>query len=166
MFSPRLGVGLWLGLLVVVPCGVDASGVVSHDDGSPVIPVHRLPVMNEYGEKIAPAYARSLPFSARETCGVCHDYAKISGGWHFNAGAGSVPAGRPGEPWVWLDSYTGMQLPLSSRDWKGCRSPESVGLTDWQFVKRFGRHTPGGGKGELAQGKADLKKLLKKRDKC
>ena len=138
--SPR--VSLLLGLLLVVPRGAQASGLVSHDDGSPVIPVHRMPLINEDGGRIAPAYRQSLPFSTRKTCGVCHDYEKIRGGWHFNAAAGVVPAGRAGEPWVWLDQYTGQQLPLSSRGWEGCRTPESLGITDWEFVRMFGRHMP------------------------
>jgi hypothetical protein len=40
-------------------------------------------------------------------------------------------------------------MPLAYRSWPGTFRPEQIGLTPWQFMKRFGRHMPGGGVGEL-----------------
>ena len=89
-----------------------------------------------------------LPFSTRSTCGHCHEYARVSSGWHFNAWDAGAPSGRPGEPWFWTSRKVGVQLPLSARYWPGAYRPEAVGLTPWLFVQRFGRHLPGGGVGE------------------
>ncbi|MCF7847665.1 MAG: cytochrome c3 family protein, partial [Kiritimatiellales bacterium] len=55
------------------------------------------------------------------------------------------PAGRPGEPWVWVVVRTGSQLRVSQRDWPGMYKPEQIGLTAWKFTKQFGTHLPGGG---------------------
>jgi len=72
----------------------------------------------------------------------------VSHGWHFNAPDPSVAGGRPGEPWLLVDRRTATLLPISSRHWPGTHRPDEVGLTDWQFLLLFGRHTPGGGFGE------------------
>ncbi|MHC4720968.1 MAG: cytochrome c3 family protein, partial [Planctomycetota bacterium] len=94
-------------------------------------------------------------FSTRKTCGLCHDYEKIAGGWHFNAGVMNVPAGRVGQPWMLVDAGTGTQIPLSYRHWLGTFTPEQLGLTSLQFVQLFGRHMPGGGVGELESDNPD-----------
>ncbi len=86
---------------------------------------------------------------------MCHDYGKVSGGWHFNSSSGKVPAGRPGEPWVLVDSLTGTQLPLSYRGWSGTWNPSAIGMTQWDFTKQFARHMPGGDTGEPADCFAD-----------
>ncbi|MHC4417984.1 MAG: hypothetical protein ACYSU6_05295 [Planctomycetota bacterium] len=88
-------------------------------DGSRAVPVHLIPLLDEEGERIAPDDELLLPFSTRKTCGLCHDYEKIAGGWHFNAGVMNVPAGRVGQPWMLVDAGTGTQIPLSYRHWLG-----------------------------------------------
>ncbi|MDL1879403.1 hypothetical protein FBQ85_30195, partial [Cytophagia bacterium CHB2] len=92
-----------------------------------------------------------LPFSTKVTCGKCHNYAKVSTGWHFNAADSNVAHGRRGHPWILIDQKTGTQLPLSSRDWPGTFKPEQVGLDPWNFAQTFGRHLPGGGWGEKSE---------------
>ncbi|HJP35459.1 MAG TPA: hypothetical protein QF901_05665 [Gammaproteobacteria bacterium] len=113
-------------------------------DGSQTTPVHRLPLVDEEEQRILPHYRYAMPFSARETCGTCHDYSTIAGGLHFNTSTEGPSAGRPGEPWVWVDPATGTQLPLSYRGWAGAWRPNELGLTDWKFTQIFGRHLPGG----------------------
>ncbi len=56
--------------------------------------------------------------------------------------------GRPGEPWFLVDAKTGAVTPISARGWPGTLMPADVGLSDWDMVKLFGRHMPGGGFGE------------------
>jgi len=91
----------------------------------------------------------TMPMSTSQTCGMCHEYDVIAGGLHFNS-AKAGPSGRPGEPWVLVDSVTGTQLPMSNRDWKGLYKPQDIGLTSWTFTKQFGRHMPGGDMASLA----------------
>jgi len=123
-------------------------------DGSRAHPAHLILLFaeNEEGEKggkITPDDNLLLPFSTRWTCGECHSYGIISKGWHFNAADPNVAPGRPGQPWILADARTGTQIPLSYRPWPGTFKPEQVGLTAREFTRYFGRHTPGGGAGEL-----------------
>jgi hypothetical protein len=85
------------------------------------------------------------PFSVTTTCGKCHDYPAMSHGWHFNASEGTVPAGRPGEPWILSDVQTRTQIPLSYRRWPGTVHPYDIGMNDHAFALTFGSHLPGGG---------------------
>jgi hypothetical protein len=112
--------------------------------GSRTTPVHVIPLKDEFSQPIYPTESNPLPFSARTTCTPCHDYEVIKRGWHFNA-ASSSPAGRPGEPWVWVDERTGTLLPLSYRPWPGTWNPRQLGLSAWDFTLLFGRHVAGGG---------------------
>jgi hypothetical protein len=118
-------------------------------DGSRTIPVHLIPLRDENDELIVPTETDPWPYSARFTCGPCHDYATIAGGWHFGAMT-AANSGRPGEPWIWSDPKTGTVLPLSYRTWPGSYAPEALGLTTWDFTLLFGRHMPGGGPAEPA----------------
>ncbi len=113
---------------------------------------HRIPIYDENQKDIRPSDSNTSktlvkPFSQLGTCGKCHDYQTIGGGWHFNANA-SVKPGRPGEPFIYYDPATRTQLPLSLRPWKGVYKPADIGMNDWEFVLHFGRHMPGGGIGE------------------
>ncbi|MFA5238705.1 MAG: hypothetical protein WC476_03215, partial [Phycisphaerae bacterium] len=124
-------------------------------DGSRAVPIHIMPLIDDQGGKIIPDVEPILPFSTRQTCGACHDYEKISHGWHFNAAEPNVPSGRVGQPWIFVDAATGTQIPLSYRKWPGAFRPESVGLTSWKFVQLFGRQMPGGGIGEIESSNPD-----------
>ena len=118
------------------------------DDGSRSTVVHSIKLYDEEGGLIRPDNSRHLPFSSRQTCGTCHNYAKISTGWHFNA-VDTVRAGeRNSEPWIFSDAETGTQVPLSAKGFPGTLKPEMVGLSPLQFLQKFGRHFPGGGIGE------------------
>jgi hypothetical protein len=116
-------------------------------DGDRTTPAHLIPLRDENDELIVPTETDPLPYSARFTCGPCHDYATVAGGWHFGTMT-SAKSGRPGEPWLWSDPKTGTILPLSYRKWPGSHDPTAVGLTAWDFTLLFGRHSPGGGPAE------------------
>lgn len=155
---------IWLAFVLPAPTVCFASEAAEADtvekllgdenDGSRAVPIHLIPMYpeNEEGKKgfkIAGDDDIPLPFSTRWTCGACHSYATISCGWHFNAVDANNAPGRPGQPWILVDASTGTQIPLSYRLWPQAFKPEQVGLTPRQFTKLLGRHTPGGGAGEL-----------------
>ncbi|MFV1964314.1 MAG: hypothetical protein ACC628_02740 [Pirellulaceae bacterium] len=110
--------------------------------------VHWVTLYDADEKTIDPTDPNAKPYSPVHTCGRCHDYEAIGRGHHFNAIHGQASAGRPGEPWIWTDTRTGTQIPLSYRDWSGTYRPEELGITAWDFVLQFGRHLPGGGPGE------------------
>jgi len=117
-------------------------------DGNRTRAVHTIPLYDENYRAIRPDDDRPMPFSTRNTCGDCHDYEKIGMGWHFDASANVTDTGRPGEPWVLVDEGCGVQLPISYRGWQGTWRPQDLGMTEWDFVKAFGRHMPGGDVGD------------------
>jgi len=121
-----------------------------HSTGGRAIPVHRLVLRDENDISILPTMPRAWPLSTKTTCGACHDYDKITGGFHFNAGCD----GRPGEPWVWVDRATGTQLPLAHRKRDGVWKPEEIGITAWRFTQLFARHLPGAGVAEPSDDEA------------
>jgi hypothetical protein len=140
---------LWCPALVLLLV-VGAEGKIGDEsDGSRAGAVHLIGLLDENGAAVTADEDQAQPFSTRQTCGVCHTYEQISKGWHFNAVDANVIAGRAGEPWIYVDPGTATQVPLSYRAWPGTFKPEQLGLSSWQFVKLFGRHTPGGGAGEL-----------------
>ena len=123
-------------------------------DGSRAIPLHLIPLYAEnkdaeMGEQIEPDGEFAMPFSTRWTCAECHSYGLVKKGWHFNAVDSNVPPGRPGEPWIYFAPKLCIAIPLSYRQWPGTFRPAQVGLTEFQFTRIFGRHTPGGGPGEM-----------------
>jgi hypothetical protein len=113
--------------------------------GSRGQPAHIIALRDPEGDTIQPEDRRPLPFSPIQTCGAnCHDVAAISRGWHFNAGLAGVPAGRNGQPWLFVDRDTATQIPLSYRDWPGTYKPSQLGLSNWGMTLRFGGRMAGG----------------------
>jgi hypothetical protein len=120
-------------------------------DGSRTTPVHLIKLIDQDSSVIWLDESPLMPFSTKNTCGACHDYGKISTGWHFNYGDSSAEAGRPGQPWIYADPYSATQIPLSLRDWPGTFKPVQLGLNNFTFLAIFGRHMPGGGVGDKEQ---------------
>lgn len=121
-----------------------SAKVESHWDGGRNTPVHRLAINDEFGDEIVPNGPNPLPLSTRQTCGQCHDYDAIASGFHFNMSDANTPAGRPAQPWFWIDPVSGSQIPMSLRDWPGTYTPKQLDMTHWEWVYNFGRHLPGG----------------------
>jgi hypothetical protein len=127
--------------------------------------VHRVELIDEKGDTIKPESKE--PYSPRKTCGKCHDYKTISGGYHFQAGRAGQTDGRHGEPWFIADAATKVQLPVSYRPWAEAKklTPGDLGLTTFQFAERYGAHLPGGGIVETdAEGKQLSELLTEKPD--
>jgi hypothetical protein len=146
--SVMLVVGLGLGSCAgfAYASQEDETELLRTDSKSPY--VHRITIYDHEGTVIDPEDEFAGPYSPRMTCAKCHPYAEIAGGWHFSEPDPGVPAGRPGEPWFLVDESSGAVLPISGRGWPGTFKPEDVGLSNWDFVKKFGHHMPGGGYGE------------------
>jgi hypothetical protein len=151
------------GPLIILLAGAASSSTNPQKwDGSRISPVHQIPLKDELNQLIVPTESNPLPFSARFTCAPCHDYGVIKQGLHFNGASDATSAttglsettgstamaGRPGEPWIWLDERTGTQIPVSTHPWKGVWNPARLGLSDWDFTLLFARHMPGGGAAE------------------
>lgn len=126
-----------------------------------LIPLLAEPAAGEELDQIHPEALPVLPFSTKATCGVCHDYDKISGGWHFNAIDPNVNPGRKGQPWIFADPTSATQIPLSYRKWPGTFRPEQIGLTPMAFLQTFGRQMPGGGIGEMVDKSENPEEVLK-----
>ncbi|MBU1338465.1 MAG: cytochrome c3 family protein [Acidobacteria bacterium] len=122
--------------------------------GSRSIPVHRIPLRDEFDQPIVPTIPYPFPFSFRTSCAPCHDYAAISRGFHFNASS-AKDHGRMTEPWFLVDRATGTVLPISYRPMEGAWHPEHLGLSRWDFTLLFGRHQPGGGSGDPREDNMD-----------
>ena len=151
---------LLCGLGLVLPTHTAGKLLGDGDDGNRTTPVHLIALVDGDGIRIKSGDEQPQPFSLRRTCGRCHNYEKISGGWHFNAADPNVPAGRPGEPWVLVDSDTRTQIPISGRSWPSTFKPAEVGITPWPFLKYFSTHMPGGDYGEIPDDK-DMEAILK-----
>jgi hypothetical protein len=142
-------------LLIATARSQEPAGRGEVWDGSRTTPVHRLVLTDEAGDAIVPALPGAPPYSSRQTCGSCHDYAAIAGGFHFSPDVPASQLGRPAQPWFWVDSATGTQIPVSGHGWPQTWKPADLGLTPWQCTKLWGRHFPGGGWGEPADEFAD-----------
>lgn len=127
-----------------LPVNAPAADGRYHSDGDARF-LHHIDLYDVDNRKITPESTK--PYSSMKTCGRCHDYETISHGWHFNAFSPQAAAGREGEPWIWTDSRTGTQLPLSYRDWSHTYDPKEVGISAWEMTKHFGGRTPGGNMG-------------------
>lgn len=104
--------------------------------------VHRIDLYDAQNRKIDAE--SDQPYSPTKTCGRCHDVSQIHGGFHFSVNNELQAAGRPGEPWMWMEPSIGTQLPLSYRRWRGAYEPAQVGVSDYEFLARFGQRTCGG----------------------
>ncbi|NOY82813.1 MAG: hypothetical protein GXP31_17590 [Kiritimatiellaeota bacterium] len=104
---------------------------------------HLISLYDEDGTIISPDDEPAAPYSPDRTCGKCHDTNRIRRGWHFDAAAPGVAAGRPAQPWILTVPDTVTQIPVSYRPWPGVFRPRDLGLGAWEFLRLFGRHLPG-----------------------
>jgi len=90
-----------------------------------------------------------IPYSPRRTCGACHDYGRITQGYHFQMGA-TVMAdnfGAPERPWDLSDGMVGKFDHLYIRQFakKELSGPRDFDLTAYDWVHECGVCHPGGG---------------------
>jgi hypothetical protein len=161
-------IGKVLFLVIVLATGMAFGAKPDGDtpDGSRSNFVHMIPLLAEplpgkEPDQIHPDADPVLPFSTKATCGACHNYDKISAGWHFNAIDPNVNPGRKGQPWIFADPTSATQIPLSYRKWPGAFRPEQIGLTPMAFLQSFGRQMPGGAIGEMVDKSENPEEALK-----
>ena len=115
------------------------------------------PLRNEQGTVINPVKGENdaAPYSPKQTCGApgCHDYAKITEGYHFTQGAGEKPTAQQAERCQWVSSpgnYGGtwcspapLYRYLSAKE---NDSPRAMDMTSFSFITAgCGACHPGGG---------------------
>ncbi len=111
---------------------------------------------DEAGNVINPVSGENVdrPYSPKQTCGACHDYDKITQGYHFQQGADEKAPGPPlGERCQWVSSpgnYGGAwcsPAPLYSYlSPKHNDDPREMDMTSFDFITRgCGNCHPGGG---------------------
>jgi hypothetical protein len=100
-----------------------------------------------------------LPYSPRKTCGACHDYARITNGYHFQQGrtdgTGKIiisDTSNPKFPWnlsPGMFGKHGLVSPDSSQlARKRSEIPTDIDKSAFYFVQYCGACHPGGGWGE------------------
>jgi len=112
-------------------------------DGSRSTPIHIIRLIDQDSSSIFPDEKPLMPVSTQYTCNPCHQYETINEGWHFNAGDNTKTDGRKGHPWIFFDSYSATQLPVSIREWEGTFKPEELKFSDLKLLSTFGRHLAG-----------------------
>lgn len=144
----------WVSCVLAVACAGICPAAAPVKTGSQATYVHYIPLYDEKGQLLN---AKSkVPFSTKATCGKCHDYEKISTGWHFQAGLhespaasrpSTQPASRLGEPFFMIHAASGTQIPMSYRQWaqKLGTTPTDLGISPLEFALKYGAHLPGGG---------------------
>ncbi len=97
------------------------------------------------------------PYSPRQTCGKCHDYDKITQGYHFQQGADEVASGTFAERYQWVShpgnfggswcSPSPLYRYLSPKNNSSARMMDMTAFTF--FSGSCGECHPGGGPGEF-----------------
>jgi formate dehydrogenase gamma subunit len=80
-----------------------------------------------------------VPFSTENTCGLCHDYQKITSGYHFQMGWNHISddyGEKERKPWILSDGLMGRWYPYAFRQLakKKNASPDDIDLTVYDFV--------------------------------
>ncbi len=133
---------------------------------APVASVARQPMgvcppfklLDEQGNVIDPAKGinANVPYSPRQTCGGCHNYDRITEGYHFTQGAGESPTATQRQRMLWALSPGNFggnwcsPAPLYSHlAPKQNGSAVTIDMTAYRFLLSCGVCHPGGGPAEL-----------------
>ena len=99
------------------------------------------------------------PYSPKRTCGACHDYDRITNGYHFQQGrtdrTGKIVISDtfdPKYPWNLSSGMYGKHSPASDDSIqlarKTSRQPSEIDKSSFSFLQNCGACHPGGGFGE------------------
>jgi hypothetical protein len=116
-------------------------------------------LLDEDGNRIDPVngFNAQSPYSPKMTCGKCHDYKKITEGYHFMQGKGELPTQDQTKRYRWATTpgnYGGtwcspapLYRYLSPKDNRG---PKTMDMTSFSFMTAgCGDCHPGGGLAEF-----------------
>jgi formate dehydrogenase gamma subunit len=98
-------------------------------------------LLDKNGDEVNPITGDNdkAPFSTEQTCGMCHDYDKITSGYHFQMGWDVVSdtfGVKDGKPWQISNGMMGKWCPMYFRQIakKSNKSPDDIDLTVYDFV--------------------------------
>ncbi len=96
--------GLLLGGLLPTSAAVTRGRSGPSTTGGDVCPPFYL--RDEGGREIDPLHGKNAtaPYSPKQTCGACHDYQKITQGYHFQQGRGEKPSAEMAQRYSWVSS--------------------------------------------------------------
>ena len=150
-----------LGLLGAAVVMSDAAGPQPRTGSSPAGVCPPFHLRDEQGRKIDPVAGENAraPYSPRQTCGAagCHDYERITRGYHFTQGLGEPPTADQRARYAWATSpgnFGGnwcspapLYRYLSPKD---NPSPARMDMTAFDFfTSPCGTCHPGGGSAEF-----------------
>ncbi len=147
--------------LLLLLFGVAVTSLAAGPVGQPLGVCPPFPLRDEAGNVINPVANPKVdvPYSPRQTCGAkgCHDYDKITQGFHFQQGRGEAPPAVFGERYQWASSpgnYGGnwcSPAPLYRQlAPKKNTNARAIDMTSFDFVTATcGNCHPGGGPMEL-----------------
>jgi hypothetical protein len=146
-------IGLFFGLLSALWLQFFHSSLIFSQ-----APVHETIVLKGFdGNPLTPE--SKTPYSPRKTCGGCHDYDRITRGYHFQLGrtgsAGEIiisDAFDPKNPWNlspgMFGKHTPASLDSSQLSKKENQTFSEMDKSSFYFVQNCGACHPGGGLGE------------------
>jgi len=156
-------------LLLIVPVGIaaiiiwlagkkpEAISVLNHKPASEISTKGVCPpyyLLTEKGDTINPVTGKNIdkPYSPRQTCGKCHDYEKITRGFHFQQGKDETPTDKlkqrvqwASTPGVYGGSWCSPAPLYSYLSPKENENEKTIDLTSYTFINKCGVCHPGGG---------------------
>lgn len=146
------GLFICMGLLATVAIDTVAEEISQPPRG--VCPPYHL--RSEDGEVIDPKQSPAKPYSPKQTCGVCHNYEKITSAYHFTQGFGEQPTRKQSERIGWATSpgnhggnwcSPAALYPYLSAEQNDDRA--EIDMTSYTFLASCGVCHPGGGSAEF-----------------
>lgn len=160
----KIGLVFFLGIWVPARArSADLAGertqVAARGQSSPLGACPPFYLRDEHGKVIDPVSEKNAdkPYSPARTCGQCHDYKKITAGYHFTQGAGEKPTEDQATRCLWASTpgnYGGTwcsPAPLYKYlSPKKNSSPVTMDMTSFSFLTSpCGACHPGGGSAEF-----------------
>src|SRR3972149_2926588 len=141
-------------LTLVISPNTDKTNIQRNDFSSTTGVCPPFYLLTEDGDSINPITGKNTdkPYSPKQTCGKCHDYKKITQGFHFQQGRDEKPDSIQISRAQWVShpgNYGGnwcSPAPLYSYlSAKENRDEKIIDMTSYTFVNKCGVCHPGGG---------------------